>query len=181
MSEWTQQQWREFDALVEQARARYEQHARGQRGKAPGAFRALDLIFNHLPDVNPTLATLVFGWIEGAFREAALPEHEYDAEADAWYVHVTHDEVDHTTEGVANLDWTRDGRLVGIALIPGAPLSAVQESHSNISDEELMAMKAAMEKAMQQPVMQRWERESAEENPSAGGRVYTPPRDEGEN
>jgi uncharacterized protein YuzE len=113
--------WEGFDKLVEMARKRYEQHAKGRRSTAPGAFAALDMIFNHLPNVNPTLAALVFGWIEGAFRRAELPEHEYDTEADAWYVHVTHDDVDHTTEEFVNVDWTRGGKLVGIELLPGRP------------------------------------------------------------
>jgi uncharacterized protein YuzE len=165
MKAWTESDWEEFDKLVATARSRYEQHAKGQRGKAPGAFQALDMIYNHLPHVNPTLAALVFGWIEGAFRRADLPEHEYDSEADAWYVHVKHDDVDHTTEELVNVDWTRDGKVVGIELLPGKP-ALVLKQNPDISDEELAAMKAKMEEAMKQPVMQRWIRESEQEVPT---------------
>lgn len=47
---------------------------------------------------------------------AATAEH--DTEADAWYIRVLDEPVHHTTEHApANLDWTRDGRLIGIELL----------------------------------------------------------------
>lgn len=43
---------------------------------------------------------------------------EHDAEADAWYVRILDDDVHHTTESApVNLDWTRDGTLIGVELL----------------------------------------------------------------
>lgn len=46
---------------------------------------------------------------------------EIDREiAGAWYVQILDDQVHHTTEGVpVNIDWTRDGRMVGVELLSG--------------------------------------------------------------
>lgn len=43
---------------------------------------------------------------------------EIDEEADAWYVRVLDVDVHHTTESApVNLDWTRDGQLIGVELL----------------------------------------------------------------
>lgn len=168
--------WGEFDSLVEQARQRYAQHARGQRHKAPGAFWALDMIFNHLPDVNPVLASLIFGWIEGAFRRAELPEHEYDEAGDAHYVHVLHDDVHHTTEDYVHIDWTEDGRMVGIELMPGEskPARIEIQKEAMIPPETWAAIKAQFEAMLKEPPTVR---RLAEEKPAhtRPGRQHTTP------
>lgn len=52
----------------------------------------------------------------------------HDTEADAWYIRVLDERVHHTTEHApANLDWTRDGRLIGVELL--GPLRREQLAH----------------------------------------------------
>lgn len=58
--------------------------------------------------------------LEAALRVYDPPRAaaEHDTEADAWYVRVLDEPVHHTTESApANLDWTRDGRLIGVELL----------------------------------------------------------------
>lgn len=67
------------------------------------------------------------GWDGDQFvelpRDFAVPASppatvEVDDEADAWYVRILDEPVHHTTESApVNLDWTRDGRLVGVELL----------------------------------------------------------------
>lgn len=46
---------------------------------------------------------------------------EHDPVAGAWYLQVLDEDVHHTTEGMpVNIDWTRDGSMVGVELLPGA-------------------------------------------------------------
>lgn len=47
---------------------------------------------------------------------------ETDHAVDAWYVRVLDEDVHHTTEeSTVNTDWTRDGRLIGVELLPEVP------------------------------------------------------------
>jgi hypothetical protein len=55
---------------------------------------------------------------ESHFRATSV---EADTDHGLWYVHVLDEPVHHTTEGVpVNVDWTRDGTLIGVELLgPG--------------------------------------------------------------
>lgn len=146
--------WESHDKVVASARARYDQYAKGRREKAPGAFRALDMVFNHLPDVNPIASMLVLGWIVGAITDAErngerYPEADYDPEAEAWYIHVSDKEVHQTTEVVTNVDWTRDGELVGVELLPGAPQALVFKDA--IPQEVLEEFRQRIEESLKSP------------------------------
>lgn len=56
--------------------------------------------------------------VNSALRAIGL---EVDREvAGAWYVQILEDQVHHTTEGVpVSIDWTHDGRMVGVELLSG--------------------------------------------------------------
>lgn len=45
-------------------------------------------------------------------------ELEVDGEAGAWYVRILDEDVHHTTEGApVNIDWTRDGTMIGVEIL----------------------------------------------------------------
>lgn len=48
-------------------------------------------------------------------------ELEVDGEAGAWYVRILDEDVHHTTEGApVNIDWTRDGTMIGVEILGSA-------------------------------------------------------------
>lgn len=81
------------------------------------------------PNATPQNASgVIADWIIGAGWRPPLrgKELEVDSDVDAWYVRILDDEVHHTSEGApANIDWTRDGRMIGVELLgAGGPLPA---------------------------------------------------------
>lgn len=144
--------WDGHDKVTAQAREIYAEYAKGRRDKAPGAFRALDMIINHLPEVNPVLSALVLGWIVGAFRHPnnteEFPFAEHDESVDAWYVRVSAEDVDHTTEAITHVDWTRDGKLVGIELLPGEPPRLLLKQDVVLTPDELKAFEDGLNEAL---------------------------------
>jgi hypothetical protein len=51
--------------------------------------------------------------------ELRAEEAEYDSETDTWYLRILDEPVHHTIEGIpVTIDWTRDGTMVGLYLLP---------------------------------------------------------------
>lgn len=109
----------EFDAMKIQAAMAAQAYQKGRSNQAPAAFETLYFIIDNMPD-NVT-GWWVLGRITGGFAKerSQFLDAEHDEEANAWYVQVSDKDVDHTTEVIANIDWTREGELVGIELLPG--------------------------------------------------------------
>lgn len=117
----------EHDGLKLQAAMAVKAYQRGRDTQAPTAFDALYFIIDNAPD-NPS-GWLLLGWITGVLAKARAKflDTDHDTEANAWYVQVSDKDVDHTTEVVANIDWTRTGELVGIELLPGIDTADASE------------------------------------------------------
>lgn len=59
-------------------------------------------------------------WFKIAQNTARRTALEVDGEDDAWYIQLLDEPVARTTEqrGPVNVDWTRDGRMVGVEILP---------------------------------------------------------------
>jgi len=128
---------KEHESLKAQARAAVRAYLRGREKQAPALFETVNFIIDNMPD-NVT-GWWILGQITGvlARTRSTWLDSTHDEEANAWYVSISDHDVDHTTEVIANLAWTRDGTLVGIELLPDAKPKPPKEEH--LSDKELLA------------------------------------------
>jgi hypothetical protein len=80
---------------------------------------------------SPDVIALIESW-RPVPAEAAdstpKPVLEVDGEAGAWYVRLLDEDVARTTEqpGPVNVDWTRDGRMVGVELLAAETSAQVE-------------------------------------------------------